>query len=305
MKSVLLTGARGFLGRHCLQALLARGFMVHAVTTNVSGELCSKIQWHHINLLDPIQVHELFSSIQATYLLHFAWCTEPEKYWTSTDNFRWVQASLALLDEFSRCGGQRVVIAGTCAEYDWRFGYCSEEVTPLSPTTVYGTCKHSLRSLLEAFSAQCGLSSAWGRIFFLYGPHEHKARLVPSVTCSLLQEKQALCTHGAQIRDFLYIKDAADAFVALLDGTVTGAVNIASGRPLRVEDIVFRIGEKLGRNELIQLGAVETDINEPYLILADTTRLRQEVSWVPRYDLDQGLDETISYWRARLRSGQG
>ena len=300
MKSVLLTGATGFVGHHCLQPLLARSFTVHAVTAKASGPLFPDVQWHHVDLLDPAQVRDVLTAVRPTHLLHFAWYTEPGKYWTSTENFRWVQASLALLQEFSRCGGRRVVIAGTCAEYDWRFGYCSEGVTPLSPTTIYGTCKHAFHSLAEAFTTQCGLSSAWGRIFFLYGPCEHSARLVPSVTCSLLSGKQALCTHGNQIRDFLYVEDAADAFVTLLDGSVTGAVNIASGRPLMVKDVVHRVGEKLSRPDLIQLGVIETSVTDPHVLLADITRLRQEVDWTPKYDLDHGLDQTISYWRAQL-----
>lgn len=299
MKTVLLTGATGFIGRHCLKPLLERGFVVHAVTTKAEGQLVPKVQWHKVDLLDPNQVQNLLESVQPTHLLHLAWYTKPGKYWTSTENFRWVQASIALLQAFSQTGGQRVVTAGTCAEYDWRFGYCSEGVTPLAPSTVYGTCKHALCSLTEVFAVANGLSCAWGRMFFLYGPGEHASRLVPSVVCSLLEGKQALCTHGNQVRDFLYVEDAADAFVALLDGSVTGSVNIASGQPVMVKDVIHRIAEKLGRPELIQLGAIGASSTEPRVLLADTVRLKNELEWTPNCDLDQGLDRTISFWDAQ------
>lgn len=300
MKSVLLTGATGFIGRHCLKPLLGRNFVVHAVTTKVGGQLIPGVKWHKADLFEPAQVRGLLETVQPTHLLHLAWYTKPAKYWSSNENFRWVQASLALLQEFSRAGGQRVVTAGTCAEYDWRFGYCSEGVTPLSPSTVYGTCKYALCSLTEVFTTENDLSCAWGRMFFLYGPGEHTSRLVPSVMCSLLAGKQALCTHGNQVRDFLYAEDAADAFVTLLDSSVTGSVNIASGQPVLVKDVIHRIARKVGRPELIQLGAVETSVTDPHVLLADITRLRQEVDWTPEYDLDHGLDQTISYWRAQL-----
>ena len=68
-------------------------------------------------------------------------------------------------------------------------------------------------------------------IFFLYGPHEPPGRLIPSVIQALLKGEFARCSHGRQIRDFLYVEDVAEAFVALLDSDITGPVNIASGSP--------------------------------------------------------------------------
>ena len=114
-------------------------------------------------------------------LLHFAWYAKPKKYWTSTQNLRWVQSSIELIDLFVKCGGKRIVMAGSCAEYDWDYGVSSEGLTPCRPSTLYGICKHSLQEILTMYSKQAGISSAWGRIFFLYGPYEHPSRLVSHV----------------------------------------------------------------------------------------------------------------------------
>jgi len=81
MKSVLLTGATGFVGHHCLQPLLARSFTVHAVTAKASGPLFPDVQWHRVDLLDPAQVRGVLTAVRPTHLLHFAWYTEPGKYW--------------------------------------------------------------------------------------------------------------------------------------------------------------------------------------------------------------------------------
>jgi nucleoside-diphosphate-sugar epimerase len=89
----------------------------------------------------------------------------------------WLKAGISLIQEFSGVNGQRLVIAGTCAEYAWKFGYCSEQITPLAPDTLYGVCKDALNRALESFSSRQALSSAWGRIFSLYGPDEHPSRL--------------------------------------------------------------------------------------------------------------------------------
>lgn len=300
MRRVLVTGANGFIGRHTLNILKERDFDVHAVTSKTHLPTDVNFNWHTIDLLDYGQVRALMQETQPTHLLHFAWDTTPGRYWISSDNFRWVQASLELLLQFRRYGGQRIVMAGTCAEYSWKDGFCSEFTTPTSPITPYGICKNSLQSMLGAYSAQSGLSSAWGRIFFLYGPHEAPERLIPSVVYSLLKGKPARCTHGNQIREFLHVRDAADAFVALLESKVSGPVNISSGKPVTLKDIIYMVADKLNRRDLVQLGVIEPPKNEPKRIVADTQRLNNEVGWVPKINLDRGLDQTILWWRRVL-----
>ena len=300
MKKVLLTGATGFIGRHCLASLSELGYEVHAITVDVPLEGSSGIHWHKVDLLDSAQLSALICGVRPTHLLHFAWYTAPGKYWTSAENLHWLQASLELLRGFVSCGGQRVVMAGTCAEYDWRYGYCSEQVTPLLPATLYGVCKHSLQIMLDAFARQTGLSAAWGRIFFLYGPREHPDRLVPSVILTLLRDEPARCSHGNQIRDYLFVQDVSDALVTLLESDVSGPVNIASGIPIALKDIICRIAERLNRRDLIQLGALPTPANEPPLVVADVSRLHDEVGWRPKYDLDTGLNRTIEWWKKQL-----
>lgn len=300
MKRILLTGATGFIGRHCLPLLSARGYEVHAVSTRGSLDSSSDIHWHKVDLLNSLQLQDLVADVMPSHLLHFAWYAMPGKYWTSLENIHWVQSSLELLQAFVANGGERAVMAGTCAEYDWRYGYCSEKVTPLAPTTLYGACKHSLQIMLDSLSKETGLSTAWGRIFFLYGPYEHQDRLTSSVIRSLLMGEKARCSHGNQIRDFLYVKDVADAFVTLLDSGVEGPVNIGSGRPVVLKNIIQKISDKIIKRDNTEFGAVPVSSDDPPLLVADVRRLIKEVDWIPKYSLDQGLDETISWWEKFL-----
>src|SRR5579859_3854783 len=158
MKRVLLTGGTGFVGRSCLQELLARGFEVHALSRKPPRDGVGGIAWHTLDLFGGAAVVKLAERLRASHLLHLAWDTTHRLYWTSADNLRWVQASLDLLQAFVRHGGRRAVFAGTCAEYDWSYGYCCERVTPLSPSTLYGSCKHALRLMVEAYAAQHDVS---------------------------------------------------------------------------------------------------------------------------------------------------
>lgn len=304
MKRILLTGATGFIGRQCMPLLFSRGYEVHAVSSRPTARDDTPVLWHQADLLDPLQTSRVISEVRPSHLLHLAWYTVPRHYWTSAENLRWVQSSLGLLQAFSQHGGRRVVMAGTCAEYDWQHGICSESVTPLSPTTLYGTCKQSLQLMLTAFSKETRLSAAWGRIFFLFGPHEAPDRLVAHVIQSLLQKKPARCTRGDHARDFLYVQDVADAFVSLLESAVSGPVNIASGRPTALRDVIGKIGELLHRPDLIQLGALPTREEDPPLLVADVGRLTKEVGWAPQYDLTSGLERTIEWWKDRMAAGK-
>lgn len=308
MKRVLLTGARGFLGSHCLPPLLARGYEVHAVrrarnAIETQGPAdwargSASIIWHEADLLDARQVPALLAAVRPTHLLHLAWVVTPGVFWASPLNWRWVDASLQLLAGFGGVGGERAVMVGSCSEYAACADRCVEGQTPLVPTTVYGACKAASSVMLPAFARQYAVASAaWARVFYVYGPGEQVDRLVPSVIRTLLRDEAMPCSHGEQVRDFLYVGEAADALAALLDSPVTGAVNIASGRPLTLRALLSTIGAQLGRERLLEFGARPARPDEPARRIADVTRLTREVGWTPRGSLEDGMARTIAWWR--------
>ena len=253
--------------------------------------------WHKADLLEPGMAEALLRMVEPSHLVHFAWFAEPREFWASGENERWLDASTRLLRAFADSGGVRAIVAGTCAEYDWTSGVCVEGETPLVPATLYGRCKDLLRQRAEEIAHDTGIAVAWGRIFFLYGSHEHPQRLVPSVVRSLLRSEEAACTEGKQIRDFMHVGDVGDAFAALVDSNTRGAVNIGSGSRTRVRDLVELIGCIIGRRELLHFGALAAPPNDPPVLVADATRLREEVGWTPRLSLEQGVLQTIEWWQ--------
>lgn len=301
MKKILITGASGFIGRQCLVPLLEKGFEVHALSREPLPEYKNDVIWHCQNFLQDEKTKKLVETVKPSHCLHFAWHTEPGKYWTSNENLCWTASTISLIYSFYQNGGERFVGAGSCAEYDWRYGHCSEAVTPLEPSTLYGTCKNTLQQTLASFSENNSLSSAWGRIFFLYGPHEHPARLVPAVITSLLRDKAALCSHGNQIRDFMHVSDTAGAFISLLESKLTGAVNIASGVPISIKDIVIKIANQLHKSDMPKFGALPTMKDDPPLLTADISQLKHNVGFSPKYDIASGLEQTIDWWKQAVK----
>jgi nucleoside-diphosphate-sugar epimerase len=296
LSCALVTGATGFIGRQTLSRLADRGYEVHAVGRSAPSSEPNAF-WHTADLLEPGAAKRLLHAVRPSHLLHLAWFATPGEFWSSPENDRWVEASTILFREFAAVGGKRLVVAGTCAEYDWSSGICVEGTTPLEPATQYGRSKHLLHERTEQLARDVAITTAWGRIFFVYGPHEHPNRLVASVIGSLLRGTEARCSHGSQVRDFLHVSDVGDAFVALLDSDAVGPVNIASGSSTRVRDLVELVAAAIGRPDLLRFGAVPAPPGDPAVLVADVHRLRDELTWAPRFSLEEGVMQTVDWWR--------
>ena len=284
-RRVLLTGASGFLGRHTIAPLLDQSYEVHAVGNTVTDP---RARWHHADLLDQAARHRLVATVRPDALLHCAWVTQHGAYWTAPANLDWVAASLDLARLAQAHGTTRMVIAGSCAEYDWNgpSGSPWREDDPCRPTTLYGIAKDSLHRLLTPFAAQTGLELVWARLFHLYGPGEAPARLVPSLLAALSQGLQAEIGPADAARDFMHVADAGRALAHVLANGLQGPVNVASGQPVTVGTIAGILARLAGRPDLQAVAARQS--TEPKVMLADTTRLLAS-GFAPSIALREGL----------------
>lgn len=300
MARVLVTGARGFVGRHAIPVLLSHGHDVISVgrstcDRNVGGQE----QWVSCDLLCEGAASDLIGKERPSHLLHLAWDTTPGRFWNDTANLDWLAASLRLFRAFARHGGRRIVGIGTCAEYDWNYPLLSENETPIVPRTLYGAAKAALGSTYTLAAAAEGISFAWARLFFLYGPGEKRGRLVSDLFATLMDRKIARVSHGRQERDFMHVSDAAAALVALLESDVAGPVNVAKGECRPLADLISGVAEAIGHPELVRFGAVGVPADEPPRLAASTARLCDEVGFTPRFDLCAGISDTYRWWRTQ------
>jgi len=288
---VLLTGASGFIGRHTLDALVRRGIDVVVVGRTPPAQ--SDVDFIAADLLATTSFATILSEARATHLLHLAWYAEHGKYWTSPLNLRWVEASVRLIEAFCIGGGGRIVVAGTCAEYDWAHGWCREETTPLEPATLYGKTKDATRRLAMAVAAEHGVSCAWGRIFLPFGAGEVRSRLVPSLIDVFTGRRPPFGVNATAYRDFLHVKDVAEAFITLLTDEATGAINIASGRPVPLASVVETLADLLGGRAADVLDLTVTRPGEPSILAGENAKLLA-LGWRPAFSLLQGLESAVS-----------
>lgn len=298
---LLLTGARGFIGRQTLTALLRRGFEVHALSRAGVPPSHPGVVWHRADLLDSSTRRQLIDELRPSHLAHLAWAVEPGKFWTAPDNAEWLEVSADLLSLFAAAGGRRALVTGTCAEYDWRLehGRPSCEDDPCAPQTPYGQAKNELHQRATVIATQTGVSLVWARLFMAFGPYEDPRRLVPKICRSVLAGREAELTSGGQIRDFLDTRDIGEALATLIDGKIEGPVNVASGEARSIASLALEFGGLAGRPELIRLGALVERVGEPQFLVADVRRLHNEAGFRAASPTSERLAECFIWWRNR------
>jgi nucleoside-diphosphate-sugar epimerase len=299
---VFLTGASGFIGAQVARILLRGGHEVHALLRPSSD------RWRIAEILGEVRVIEgdlampelpaALGAIRPDAALHLAWYAEPGRYLDSAENLAHLEWSLRLLRALARAGCRRLVGVGTCAEYAPAREPLGEE-SPTAPTRLYGAAKLALAGVLAHAGPVLEMSTAWARLFYLYGPFEDPRRLVASVVRSLLDGQTARVGAGDLVRDYLHVEDTAEALVALLLGPVRGVVNVGSGEPVTIAELVKRLGGLVPTSAGVEVGASGSAAGEPPYVCADVGRLRREVSFRPRFDLDSGLRQVVAWWSAR------
>ena len=300
---ILVTGAGGFIGSQVTRLLVQEGDEVYGVIRDGGSrervqDFLNLFHFVPLDLKDSAAVRAAISDIRPECAIHLAWYAVPGNYWTATENLDCVALSLALAQGLAEAGCKRLVVAGSCAEYDWDHAFLSEETTPLKPRTLYGVCKNALHMMLEEYCARESMELSWARFFYLYGPGEQEQRLVPSVTLALLRGQIAQCAHGEQIRDFLHITDAASALCAVAKSGLIGPVNIGSGEPTKLRTVVETIAHSVGCPERVAVGTPAVEPAEPTALVADVLKIRQGTSWTPRLTLPAGIEQTVTWWRA-------
>jgi nucleoside-diphosphate-sugar epimerase len=285
---VLLTGASGFIGHYVLLQLEKKG--IFPVVVGRTCPIGFKGEFIEVDLLRSGDCRDFTQHVGASHLIHLAWFTEHGKYWNSPLNFRWGEASVRLVEAFCEAGGQKVVMAGTCAEYDWTSGYCREDSTELNPVSIYGVAKDSTRRLISSLCDSQKIAFAWGRIFFPYGKGEDTRRLVPSLIEVFRSNRPPFGVNANAFRDFLNVEDVASGFIKLLLSNAEGNYNISSGKPTQIADLVKVIAKVLNGNPQIILDLSTERPGEPEILFGDSGKLKA-LGWQPLHSI---IDIAIS-----------
>jgi CDP-glucose 4,6-dehydratase len=313
--TALVTGARGFTGAWLARALLERGDRVvsldkgraeRPVSTlsllEIEGEvvdvvgdlgdgdsLRSLLREHRVSAVFHLAAETIVGTVQASPVRGFE--TNVRGTWT-------------LLDACLAEGVERVVVASSDKAYGAHEELPYREDFALQATAPYEASKAAADIISRSYWPSYGLPVAVTRFANIYGGGDlNFSRLIPEAVCAALDGRApVLRSDGSPERDFLYVEDAASAYLAIADGLdrddVRGeAFNAGGGQAHSVGDVVAAIIRLAGTGvepDIQGTGNPEGEIDRQYV---DPTKLEQTCAWTPAVDLEEGLRRTIDWYR--------
>lgn len=235
---VAVTGASGFVGQAVLSALSRRGH-VAVGCAHQKGEAISGLG-HEAVIMDLHQAPaDAFDRLgRPDVLIHLAWGGLPNyrsRHHFETELPAQYRFLLGLVD----AGLGTLVVSGTCFEYGLQSGPLHEGFSAL-PANPYAFAKDALRRALEFLKSDHPFALTWTRLFYLYGPGQAEASLLPQLRQAVARGDRLFpMSGGEQLRDYLRVEQAADLLVELALGRLdAGIVNVCSGEPISVRCLV-------------------------------------------------------------------
>jgi len=271
---IAVTGASGFVGRHVLKALLASDAAIVAATRTPAklADLPDRIDVVELDIGAPQpQAFEVLS--RPDVVLHLAWDGLPN--YRSLHHFeRELPRHYQFLKGLVEGGLPALVVTGTCFEYGMQSGPLSEE-TVCQPANPYALAKHTLHRQLDFLQRERAFNLTWARLFYTFGEGQAESSLWPQLRAALARgDREFNMSGGEQLRDFLPVSVVASHLAELtLKGLDAGAINICSGRPQSVRNLVEGWVADAGKTIALNLGYYPYPDYEPMAFWGDRTKL--------------------------------
>ncbi len=314
-RSVLVTGATGFLGSHLVDALVALGAAVVIVrrdrrpATAVSAGWLEGVAIVEGDIGDTPLMLRALEEFSVRSVFHTAAQTQvgvarrqPASTFASN-----VQGTWSVLEAVRRSRDvEQILVASSDKAYGEQPKLPYDETMPLLAREPYDASKACAEIVAGTYFAAYGAPVAITRCANLYGPGDRNwRRLVPGTLRSiLLGERPIIRSDGSLVRDYLFVRDAASAYLQLAeamasDSSLAGeAFNFSAELPLTVMEMVQRLQDAAGTQlEPIIADEAVGEIPEQHL---SARKAREVLGWAPRFTLDEGLSETVDYYRTLL-----
>ncbi|HVG87301.1 MAG TPA: UDP-glucuronic acid decarboxylase family protein [Vicinamibacterales bacterium] len=309
---VVITGAAGFIGSHLTEALLDRGASVVGIDNLLTGDLANIA---HLRDRDFQFIrHDVTQYIDVEgpvdFVLHWASPASPIDYLelpipTLKVGALGTHKALGL----AKAKRATFLIASTSEVYGDPLEHPQKEsywgnVNPIGPRGVYDEAKRFAEAMTVAYRRYHGVNTKIVRIFNTYGPRMRvkDGRAVPAfMSQALRNEDVTVFGDGTQTRSFCYVSDLVDGIIKLMHAPVNDPVNIGNPQELTIEQIARQIITMTGSTSQIVYKPLPED--DPKVRKPDITRARTLLGWEPKVSLEEGLDNTIEYFRQKLQIG--
>jgi len=311
MTKVLVTGADGFIGSHLVEDLVAQGSEVKAFAyynsfnnwgwlDNVSRDVMKEVEVFTGDIRDPHGVAEAMSGMDEVY--HLAALIAIPFSYHSPDSYvdTNIKGTLNVLQAARSLGTSRILITSTSEVYGTAQYVPIDELHPFQGQSPYSATKIGADRLAESFYRSFNLPVTIVRPFNTYGPRQSARAVIPTIITQLLAGKQEI-ELGAltPTRDFNYVKDTTQGFIAIAKSTQTigEEINIATQTEISIGELTEELIRQINPNARIlcdeqRLRPEKSEVNR---LLGSNEKIRKLTDWEPRYNIQEGLAATISW----------
>lgn len=309
---MLVTGAGGFIGSHLVETLVRAGAqvraMVHYSSAGDAGLLAylergvlSEIEIVAGDIRDPEMVAETVAGRAAVFhlaaLIAIPYSYAAPRSYLETN----LLGTLNVLEAARRHGVERIILTSTSEVYGTAQQVPMSEDHPLAAQSPYAASKTAADQLGFAYRDSFGLPIAIARPFNNFGPRQSARAVIPAIISQALVRTTIRLGNVTPIRDFLYVEDAARAFLAMTSESAIGStVHFGTGRGVSIGELVEKVGAIL--NKQLEVEADERRLrperSEVRQLVCDAKKAETLLGWRPVVSLEEGLARTIDFIQA-------
>ncbi len=296
-KVTALTGATGFVGAYLARHLLEQGHEVHLLVRpektpwRLEG-IAERVTCHTLDMYDRKEVAKVVGTLRPQWVFNLM---AHGAYSSQTDPFEMVRANLLatmhLMEAAVDTGAEALVQAGSSSEYGFK-DHPPKETDGVFPNSHYAVTKAAASQYLQLAAKEHGFRAVTLRLYSIYGPYEEPTRLIPALVVQGLAGRLPPLVNPGIARDFVYVQDAARAFVmaAQNEGVSPGAIfNVGTGGQTTLRELVSVAQEVLPIEQEPQWGTMQNRAWDTTTWVSDNTLAKTELGFEPRVGLKEGL----------------
>ena len=316
MKTILVTGADGFIGSHLTEELVNSGYKVRAFVyynsfnnwgwlDSLDEKIKSQIEIFQGDIRDPNGVREAMKGVEAVF--HLAALIAIPFSYHSPDTYvdTNIKGTLNVLQAAKDLGTKRVLVTSTSEVYGTAQYVPIDEKHPFQGQSPYSATKIGADRLAESFYRSFDLPVTIVRPFNTYGPRQSARAVIPTIITQLLSGYERIHLGAlSPTRDFNYVKDTVNGFIQiyLSENTIGEEINIATQQEISIGQLAEELIRQI--NPMAQIVCDENrlrpDKSEVNRLLGSNSKIKTLTQWNPEYSFAQGLSETIDFFRQNL-----
>jgi NAD dependent epimerase/dehydratase len=310
MKSILITGADGFIGSHLTELLLQQGYKVRALAQynsfNYWGWLEDIPQHKNLEVIsgdirDPHFCKEIVKGVDTVF--HLAALIAIPYSYVAPDSYvdTNIKGTLNICQAAKEAGNIRVINTSTSEVYGTAQYIPIDEKHPKKPQSPYSASKIGADAMAMSFFNAFNLPVTTVRPFNTYGPRQSARAIIPTIITQIASgAKEIKLGDVTPTRDFNYVKDTCEGFLAIAkcDDTIGKEINIASNSEISIAETLNIIKEimKSDVKFITEEQRLRPENSEVFRLWGDNTLIKSLTNWQPQYSIEQGLKETVEWF---------